>query len=471
MFGGLVNIESVSSLVVVRNCFFEQNTGFNELAGVGGGSVIMVKGDTTTMTEMSNNTFFNSLPFVTYHVDSKGAMIQYSGKMNDFNSTFIGNRNAIGAAAYYMLSFAVATFNMTKFIWNFANNLGGAIGLTQYCAVILENILFLACSAVTGGVMSIIERSNMTMINCNFTNNYAISSGVIHIIESYDSLIRIINSTITNSSTNDNLFNLIYSNIKIISTVFMDNFNTLFSLMTSNVSLDNVNISRQTCNNQIIGCFINSIQLSNVFINSVILQQIHHFKEEGNIYLDFSSGVVENLHMENMQNIKGKGSCFDMMNSDLQVNNGNFTNFDYNCFYGENSKILLNNTYINNINAINDENILILAKYGALSCQSCLEISFFNVFFLNNKISDNGGAISLISYNDDYNLTIFLNNCSFIGNEVKFSGGSIYFNNVNAIITNCIFQANIAMIGGGIYYSSLCMIKFINILNISIINI
>lgn len=60
MFAGVINIESLNSIFFVKNSVFEENTAFNYIQFVGGGSDIMGKGDSTTQIYSENNLFFNA---------------------------------------------------------------------------------------------------------------------------------------------------------------------------------------------------------------------------------------------------------------------------------------------------------------------------------------------------------------------------------------------------------------------------
>ena len=55
-----MDIENTNSVVLIQNCIFEANFGFNPMVQVGAGSVIMQKGDSTTIILSVHNMFFNS---------------------------------------------------------------------------------------------------------------------------------------------------------------------------------------------------------------------------------------------------------------------------------------------------------------------------------------------------------------------------------------------------------------------------
>ena len=59
-FGGVFEIDSINSIVIITNCVFEGNIGFNSKVSAGGGCVMALKGDQTTQLHTSNNLYFNS---------------------------------------------------------------------------------------------------------------------------------------------------------------------------------------------------------------------------------------------------------------------------------------------------------------------------------------------------------------------------------------------------------------------------
>ena len=61
-FGGVFDIESVNSKVVIKDCVCEGNFAWNPIMSVGdagGGSAVMVMGDQTTQVFTSNMVYFN----------------------------------------------------------------------------------------------------------------------------------------------------------------------------------------------------------------------------------------------------------------------------------------------------------------------------------------------------------------------------------------------------------------------------
>ena len=398
-----------------------------------------------------------------------GATIAFAGVYKDTNSTYLGNRMSSGGGSCYFLSFTQAYFIMTKFIWNYASVIGGVIGVTQQCFIYMENVLVLGNSAGKGGVISSTESSAIIIKNSNFTQNSAITGGIFHCLENYFYNITIISSNFSNNMGSDNLFNLMLTTIEIIDSIFSDNINTIFSLTQSSLTLNHIGILNHSCNNLVSGCIINSIQYSTVISEDVIISKMNNAYEEGTIYMELSSGTFSYMDFKILANLKSIGSCFDIRSSDLFINDSSFISYDTNCIYAENSTININNGYFNNENAKADllqfgikyENLI---KNGTIFCESCINFSISNSLLLYNNLSDYGGAITLTSYQNDYNFFAQIYNTSFLENEVTDQGGAVYLSNVNALILNCSFLMNKAKIGAAICFVSLCNFHIICIL-------
>ena len=380
----------------------------------------------------------------------------FGGVNNDQNSSYIGNRNVEAGGAIYLISFASGYYYNTKFIWNYANSLAGAVILNSGCYALMKNVFVLGCSSERGGVFTVVERSSLNIINCTFRNNSAGSGGILISLENYDSIMTIINSTFESNQGDDNLFNMLNTHLIADNCLFVNNINTIFSLTVSTLTLENVHIADHNCINQMIGCAISLTENSSILSNNFFMISINNLNEEGNIYLESSKGVFTSTFFQNLTNLKSLGSCFDLQNSYLIVDNGSFSNYDYNCFFAINSTIIINNSIFDNNDSIFTHKNDFSIKYGTVLCTSCRNLYAYNSFFSNNKASDYGGTFYIVSNTEDYNFNMFLLNVSFIGNKVLQSGGVLYLKGVNGNIVNCLFKRNTANYGAGIYFESTC---------------
>lgn len=338
-----------------------------------------------------------------------------------------------------------------KFYYNYATVQGGAIGITSDCNIYLENAVFIANSAPKGGVFSVMEGSSLTIVNSTFINNVAESGGLFHGLENYDSWINIFNSSFTHNYGDENLFNLMNSNLNIVNTSFSNNTNLLFSLAQSRTTFLDLKISNHFCENTAFGCLINSLQ-SDIIGEEIKFYENENILEEGITFFELSNVSFHSVYFENLRNFKNIGSCYDMRSSSLNINKGNFSNYDYNCIFAINSTILINNSIFDN-SQFQEEQKNIFTRYGTVFCQSCTGLFVYNSAFRFNFLSDFGGSIGFISLLKE-NLTIYLQNSEFKANKVKKHGGSLYLKEINAAIINCSFSENRAYAGAAIYFFS-----------------
>lgn len=454
----MLDEESFKSLIYVRNSYFEKNSAYNYIQGVGGGSIIMLKGDETATLISENNIYLDSLGNYSVPKCTEGALIQFWGIVEDRNSLWISNKKCYGGCCLYVFNFAILSLKNSKFLLNIAAYVGGAIALSQNNKVYFENCFFVSCSSNKGGVFYVSERTQLIINQSNFIDNSAESGAILHGIENYDSEIKIVSSYFSNNFANDNLFNLLTAKIAIIDTFFVNNKNTLFYLSRSVLNLQNVTISNHACDNYVVGCIINSNDFSFVSLKFVNFTMIENSAEEGNIYLEFSEGEFSNLIFNDLRNVKKKGSCINLQSSSISLNHSFLTNYDFNCIYSINSSLVLySNDFNNEKSNYSSFNSDLFRYYGTFYCENCLSIVISDCFFISNKNSDIGGALAILDL-DDTKLMALVTNCTFKGNEVTNKAGAIFLNTVNANISNCIFEKNRAYIGGAIVYESLSYI-------------
>ena len=60
MFGGVFDCENTNSIAMIKDSVFERNYAYSRVTNVGGGGVLMQKGDYTTYISTNNNLYFDS---------------------------------------------------------------------------------------------------------------------------------------------------------------------------------------------------------------------------------------------------------------------------------------------------------------------------------------------------------------------------------------------------------------------------
>ena len=353
------------------------------------------------------------------------------------------------------MSFTQSYFFGSKFFWNYGFIVGGGIGLTQQSFAYIENALFYYCSAARGGAISLNEESSATILNSTFIGNFANEGGVVHSVEDYHATMTISNSTFVNNYGDLNLFNGLDSNFVLINSTLTNNTNMVFSLMRSSLVLDGVSITNHSCSTNYKGCISNGL-LTTMNVNNLSINAINTILEDvAGFYLDTSSGEFSNVSFENLESLKHVGNCFYLLNSSLAVTVGNFLNYEQNCFSAQNSSLLVENTYFNNENSAT-QIILTTFGFGTIYCETCWKFILSNSFLIMNKLSNIGGAVSLISDpGDDFNISAKFYNVSFIDNQAFDLGGAVYLSNVHSTFNFCNFTQNKADKGAAIYFYSL----------------
>lgn len=380
-----------------------------------------------------------------------GAIIGSFGYYEDKSSLFVGNRKVEGGGGYYFINSAKTYFCNTLFVWNYASIQGGAIALTQQSIAYIQNVTFIECSSDKGGVLFSSEESLYLIINSTFKNNFANTGGILHGLENYHSTITIISSNFFNNSCEENLFNLMDSNLIIKNTNFSNNSNILFGPLRTTLFLDSVSISSHKCNGYAFGCIMNA-QNSLLKAENLKIFESQNYFQEGIMYLEDSVIESKKITFQSINNNKHIGSCFDIKNTQLFVDEGNFSLYDSNCIYAINSSIYLNNSLFDNEQFVKVSHDIYL--HGSIYCYLCYNFAVFNSIFKNNTLSENAGGIALVSQNVNI-LSALLINVRFLSNEVYNLGGAIRLVNVNAKIEDCFFFNNKAKEGAAIlFYSS-----------------
>ena len=297
--------------------------------------------------------------------------------------------------------------------------------------------------------------------NSTFLGNFANEGGLVHSVEDYSSKMTMTDSILSNNYGDLNLFNGLDSNFQLFNTLLKNNTNTVFFLMRSTLFLNGVTITNQICSTKYKGCISNSV-LTLINVNNLKLDTINTFLEDAaGFYLETSSGEFNNVYFNRLHSIKKIGNCFELQNSTLVVNFGSFQEFEQNCVNAKNSIVIINSTYFTNENAKSLSQTSFI--FGTIYCESCLQFILNNSQFLNNLRCDYGGAVSLISKENDCNISAQFYNVSFVANQAFEMGGAVYLSNVHSSFKFCNFTKNKADKGAAIYFYSQGILSYSSI--------
>ena len=333
--------------------------------------------------------------------------------------------------------------------------------------VVFENITFTNGYTNNGGAIhNIHDRTNITVINCIFTNNFVTDFGGAIYNEYGDSFI-INNSNFINNTAllGGAIFNRFDDNFSIDNSNFINNSaiydgGAIHIEYTPNFIINNTNFTNNSAES---GGVISSSYNDCTIVNSNFMNNSASYSGGVIISLYDDCTIVNSNFINNSASYSG--GVISSSNNNLIINNSSFLNNSAEiggAIYKRDTSI--GKLIIHSSNFTNNS-----ATYGgAIYIGGSANCTIDNSKFINNSAIIHGGAIynyysikpikpnpperafaEGISYNE-YGYNLFINNTSFANNSAM-EGGAIYNNAVNVTIINSIFQNNSAdYFGGGI---------------------
>ena len=418
----------------------------------------------------------------------KGGAIQALGNnLTVKNSLFTNNavksdNDPIGGGAIYCNVVALNIIN-SNFTSNIADN-GAHILIDEYAGDNNGEIVSIINSSfkngmkyTIGGSSIILNRGDVSIINCTFTSNIIDSNGgAIYVAQFAQNLEFKNNSFINNEAINGGAIafnNADYKQITIINNNFTGNKATnqggAIAFTTNNIidliMADNYFKYNNATNNG--GAIYSNTKLSED--NSLYTGNSANYG--GAIYLDsnaFSTSIV----YCNFTNNTGSGSAINIKSGDVNINHCIFTKNNGSNYgaidtsQGADGLTIKNSEFYNNTASVDAGAICFASKANnmlgynltfegnsATNGGACRISGFNNTIenstFKNNIASNMGGAIfayigkSILTFKD----------CEFIGNNATY-GGALYISSQapNTIVFNCNFTNNTATINGGAIY-------------------
>lgn len=303
------------------------------------------------------------------------------------------------------------------------------------------------CSSISkGGTFHISENSILKLLNSTIINSYAPFGSIIYLQENYFGYVYIENSIFSRNHGNQTLLDAIHTKVILKNCSFINNTNTLFYLIDSQIQIDNISILNHFCSNDKPGCVLSAINTS-TSLNIIELINIRHDGEEGNFYFENSQILINSLKMENVKTKKIKGSCSSIYNSSFNLYNSQLHNYQINCFFGFESMITIKDTLFDNSD-LNKSNIIY--EYGTFYCQDCSYIVINNSKFIKNSYVVDGSAIFIQTNIKIYHQEVQIAQNDFIEN-IAFVRGTIFVDSTNIHIRFNNFFGNKAKIGGAIF--------------------
>ena len=233
---------------------------------------------------------------------------------------------------------------------------------------------------------------------------------------------------------------------------FSNNENNLFLITNCNLTFENSSLLHHICSSIDFGCFIKGVQNSRIYLLSSLISNVISNFQGGIIYLDESLIFIENSSFSDLRVFTCEGSCILSTISLITILNSKFIDYDGNCIYQTQGSLSIEKIIFDNFQNKNSSS-KIFGEYGTVFCDSCENLNINNSYFYENHNVQIGGAITLISTIYQYNVYI-INECQFINNIVSQKGGAISIFDSNSTVTRNYFSLNTATYGGGIYFES-----------------
>ncbi|CDW74167.1 UNKNOWN [Stylonychia lemnae] len=344
----------------------------------------------------------------------------------------------------------------SKFLYN-SGQYGGVINSQESQSELIQS-KFSSNQAKLGGAFYMVSYSNLTIINCQFSQNYASESGGV-IFLSTQSILQIQGSEFTKNVASDNSVidvlgaNLNYD-IKIEKSIFEFNYSTrnTLSFVYANIFISDSqfknNIARERtkgilCGARSKGGAIYASNFKSIYIgNNTILKDNFAIDSGEDIYLTNSVNTLT-LNKVQISNVNAKNSIYiDNLRSayggaiyiiDSDLNKGN-TDIE------KNRKYYIVNSVFNNCSA---------QVGGAIMTENAQSILVMDSQFIWNKAinikeqqtqvssSGSGGAIYYTCDNNILNCKLtFYGINMFKSNDALIQGGAIYWNSLEPIYNN-----------------------------------
>ena len=305
-----------------------------------------------------------------------------------------------------------------------------------------------------GGFLVVTEKSQVTVINSNFTGGFARFGSIITLFENYNLQSNIISCIFTNNSALNTLLDTTNSGLTIQDSLFENNSNILLAVDSSQINLLNNIIRNHYCDLKSAGCLINAQGNTIVMIDQAIVNNVTSLIGEGTIYIENAEIFINNSKFFNLKNQKLQGSCASIYRSFVRIDNCIFENYDQNCLFSttqSNIFIFFSNFSQENFVFSSNSN-----SYGTIFCEDCLNFTIKSSSFGFNAKIQTGSSIYLTSTKTNLFFTSeigLIENCTFFSNQAN-GDGTIYIFDQNVTIQNNIFQKNQALNGGALSFDN-----------------
>ena len=432
--GGAIFMSNENSLVIYGQTLFEGNA-----ANTGNGGAISSSGvlllESTKF--INNNAFSKGGAVYGFYGDgeTKVRLIEFNNCIFESNKAPRGGAVMLYASETEFASGQVETFKGCEFINNYAYKIE-SISIDETTQ---EEII--SYSYGYGAALALGLKSEATVNNCTFSDNYSDSNGGAVYLASSSSM-TITNSHFENNSSKTSggaLYVTTANTFKVSNTTFVNNstadegtgggavYTTKSATTFTNVSF----IGNSTPKSGGAICVNNtsSIKLENV------ISENNKADNGGAYMISYSDAVIsgKSTIVSNEANYRGGaiyvGRDATLTATDLLIDS-NTAHYEGGAMYSEIADVSLNKVTIKNNLSTPLEGETSGGNGGALATHGTT-ISIKNSLFENNIGSGNGGAIYRSYVSNLYaNTVLTLDNVEFVGNRSANYGGAIYSTNI-----------------------------------------
>ena len=363
---------------------------------------------------------------------------------------FRGNRAGQGGVIHKQLAGNIFILNST-FLDNVAQSTGGVLNADRETYIEIIDSVFQFNTCPTGGVLTALLNSDITVDSSEFSNNGILTSntyGGVFVIS--ESRIDINNSTFTNNSAyaggsllfgqcNSHITNSTFSNSRAI---------VGGSLLTVNSSLSIVNSNFHE-NQAYIGGAITAWRQTNVSINNSSFANNRVDVNGGVVYADGKSSLSVELSEFAGNTALGRGGAFFLADCNLTIRTSTF----------ERSTAprggVIETQLAGNISITNSTFQNNLANQGGVINAEDLDTTNINI--ITSSFSNNTCPVGGVVYAAN-NSTVMVDSSQFRSNGMAINsqsmseGGVFVIRQSGVVITACIFVSNGAFYGGAFHF-------------------
>ena len=369
--------------------------------------------------------------------------LQYGSRVEIFDGVFEKNKALTNGGVFDCFNSSFVKVSQSRFINNSCGYYGGVLVAKVMSNVYCERSVFYnSTGGILGGVSYVMDKSNLTLYGCNFSQNEARFGGAVALDRS--GILTIYSSTFSSNTCKINggvLFIRDNCKVTINSSHFLNNTANNDGVMkvadSSSILLSRCNISGNKAGHSGV---VYAYDNSSISINSCNFINNEAGDSGGALYGRKSNITIIKSAIINCAALKFGGSMIIHQDSHAKIEDSNFTNSSANdggVVNAYQSNVIINNCkFSENVANIN-AGVLSAVKASHIAVQA-------TTFTLN--FGGYGGVFFAFQ-----NSKLVFHDCEFLNNKAEFEGTIKVRQQSTLVITNSTFKNNTAENGEVIY--------------------